>query len=119
MFLLSLTLAFYSFLRKPSIQSYCPVEQGISLLPVNLDNRQWAHTEIRKKYPIQLKKKLLTVRVVKHCNRLPGKLRNLHLGNNQNLTGQDPEQLSLVDPALSSAVGLCDLQRSLPTSTFL
>lgn len=41
----------------------------------------------KKIYPLELKKKLLSISAVKHWNGLPGKLRSLHLGHNQNLTG--------------------------------
>lgn len=40
-------------------------------------------------------------------------------GDAKNLAGRNPEQLGVVDPALSIGVGLCDLQRALTTSSML
>lgn len=42
-----------------------------------------------------------------------------NLGPIQNPAGQDPEQIALADPALSSCVGLDNLQRSFPVSLVL
>lgn len=61
-----------------------------------------------------------TLRVIEHWNWLPRELGGAsNPENTPNPTGHSPEKPAVFDPALSKGIRQDDLQRSIPTSSFL
>lgn len=92
--------------REPNFSQQCPPTGN-------------GHKPKPRKFHPNTGKRFFTVRVVKHCYRLPREVcRVSALGDFQNLTGHGCEKPALGERALlEQVVGLTDLKRSLPTST--
>lgn len=83
------------------------------------DRRLWAQTEMEE-IPFKHRKNIFCP---EDCQTLQHVAYRgcgvLIVGDTKNLPGHCPEQRGLVDLALSSGVGLAEVQRCLPTSVFL
>ena len=95
-------------------------EDGIRLFSVISTERTRGneHKLKYKKFNLNLRKNIFTVRMVEHWSRFPREtVESAFLEQFENPAGYGPEQLAVSDPALSTGGGLGDLQRPRPTST--